>query len=127
MSATQLTHEERAELVQMVLEVFRHWAVPVQAHPVLLGLPEKTSARALLKYQQGSQFPDEAQFIAHAEMILKIHRGIQTLFPGNANMANYWMTTDSYQFGDQCPLEVMYQRGLDGMREVLDHINGESW
>ncbi len=111
----------------MVLDVFQHWGVPKEAQPVLLGLPEKTAPRTLLKYQQGTPFPNEADFIAHAEIILKIYRAVQTLFPGNANMANYWMSTDSYQFNNHCPLEVMYQKGLAGMQEVLDHINGDSW
>lgn len=127
MSETSLSTQDRSELIQMVLNVFGHWGVPTPAHAVLLGLPQDTSARALLKIQQGSALPDESALIARAEIILKIHRGVQTLFPGNSNMANYWITTESYQFNDQSPLAVMYDEGLAGMQAVLDHINGDVW
>ena len=127
MSDQPLSLQDRHDLIEMVLNVFRHWGVPSPAHPVLLGLPQNTSARALLKIQQGSPIPNETELVARAELILKIYRGVQTLFPGNASMANYWVSTDSYQFNHRSPLEVMYDEGIEGMRAVLNHINGDVW
>ena len=127
MSETPLSPQDRSKLIEMVLNVFRHWGVPAPAHAVLLGLPQDRSARALLKIQQGSALADEPALIARAEIILKIYRGVQTLFPGNSNMANYWISTESYQFNHHSPLEVMYDEGLAGMQTVLNHINGDVW
>ena len=127
MSNDSLSPQDRHDLIEMVLNVFRHWGVPSSAHPVLLGLPQDTSARALLKIQQGSPLPNEADLVIRAQILLKIYRGVQTLFPGNPNMANYWVTTDSYQFNNRSPLEIMYDEGIAGMQSILDHINGDAW
>jgi len=127
MSEHTLSLQDRHDLIEMVLNVFRHWKVPGDAHAVLLGLPENTSARSLLKIQQGGVLKNEAELIERAELILKIHSAIQTLFPGNTNMANYWITTESYQFDNNSPLEIMYNDGVSGMHAVLNRINGDSW
>jgi hypothetical protein len=127
MTDEPLSPQDRHDLIEMVLNVFRHWQVPSTAHAVLLGLPQDTSARALLKIQQGSALPNEADLVIRAQLILKIYRGALTLFPGNPTMANYWVTTDSYQFNNRSPLEVMHDEGLAGMQSILDHINGDVW
>ena len=127
MNDTVLSPQDRSDLIEMVLNAFRHWGVPSQAYAGMLGLPENTSARSLLKIQQGSALDNEAELIQRAELILKIYRGALTLFPGNANMANYWMSTESYRFNNCSPLEIMYNDGLAGMQHILDHINGDVW
>jgi len=124
---TELSPDERNDLVDTVLWVFREWGLENDEKVHLLGLPDKTPTRALQQYRQGKPFPDEAVFLQHAELILAIYRAVRTFFPGNPAMANYWVTTPSNPFGGRAPIEIMLADGVAGMKYCLDHLNGEHW
>ena len=120
----ELEETERRELVQTVFLVLGRWDIQPDDQAILLGLPPGTRARALAKYRMGNALPDESGFLQRAHYLLSIHNAVGTFFPGNPTAANYWVTTRSPAFGGQAPLDIMRADGVDGMRRVLDHLNG---
>jgi uncharacterized protein (DUF2384 family) len=124
---TDTNPAERDDLIQTLLWVMQQWGLESDERVRLLGLPENTPSRALTQYRQGKAIPNEDEFMRHAEMILAIYRAVATFFPGNPQMAHYWVTTPSTPFGGRMPLEIMLTEGLAGMQYCLDHLNGEHW
>lgn len=120
----KLDEVEQRELAQAVFLVFGNWNIEPDDQAILLGLAPGTRARGLAKYRMGKALPDDADFLQRAHCLLSIHNAVGTFFPGNPTAANYWVTTHSPAFGGQAPLDIMRDGGIDGMRRILDHLNG---
>jgi len=127
-SEQDMTTERRMDLAQTLIRVLRNWGLSSEQQIALLGLPEGTKARALNKFVAGTPFPDDYNSLMRANYLLSIQNAVSSLFPHNATAANYWMTTPSHYFTDHTPLDIMLNEGVDGMRRVLNYLNGdEDW
>lgn len=122
--SSELSIDDRAEIFRALLGIMNDWHVNPRAQIVLLGLPEDTKPRGLHRYRMGHALPDEKDFVTRAELIITINNAINTLYPHNPDAANYWVTTENFYFGDKTPLQVMLEKGAEGMKSVLDHLNG---
>jgi len=116
---------ERKDLIHSVFEILHHWKIDSELQALLVGLSADTKSRELTKIKNGKAFPDEEDFMRRALEILSISKGLKKAFPGNATLADLWVTTPSYNFGDRAPLEIMIT-GLDGLKEINQHLHG-SW
>ena len=120
--------DRRADLAQTILTVLRNWGVAKEQQIILLGLPEGTRPRTLNKFTMGAPFPDDDEALMRANYLLSIQNAVDSLFPHNTTAANYWMTTPCQSFANHTPLSIMLNEGLDGMKRVLDYLNGtEDW
>ncbi|WP_455208908.1 MbcA/ParS/Xre antitoxin family protein [Kaarinaea lacus] len=120
--------ERRVDLARTLMAVLRNWGLTEQQKVSLLGLPEDTKARTINKFASGTPFPDDYESLMRANYLLSIQNAVDSLFPHNATAANYWMTTSSHYFAEHTPLEIMLNEGLEGMKRVLNYLNGvEDW
>lgn len=115
--------EERKDLIQSVFQVLNNWKINLELQVLLVGLSGETKSRELTKIKNGKAFPDENDFMQRALEIISISRALQLAFPGNSTLADLWVTTSTYTFGDRAPVEVMLT-GLDGLKEVKEHLRG---
>ena len=120
--------DRREDLARTILTVLRNWGVEPEDQIRLLGLPEGTRTRTLNKFRSGAPFPDDYDSLMRANYLLSIQNAVSSLFPHNAKASDYWMTTPSHYFANTTPLQIMLNEGVDGMKRVLNYLNGvEDW
>jgi len=125
---TGMDIERRADLARTLLAVLRNWGLSAEQQINLLGLPEGTASRSINKFSYGTPFPDDIESLTRANYLLSIQNAVDSLFPHNTTAANYWMTTPSLNFDNHTPLEIMLNEGVEGMKRVLNYLNGvEDW
>jgi hypothetical protein len=116
--------EARGELAGVVFRILDDWSVEARDQATLLGLPEGTKNRAVLRLRKSGQLPDGERLEERLHYIVAIDRALDNLLPHNAPMARYWITTPYPLFGDVTPLSYMLARGVSGMAAVLAELNG---
>lgn len=121
----KLSTEDRAEILGALLNIMNNWHVPSSSQTLLLGLSGDIRPRSLQKYKMGAEMPDEKDFATRAQYLIMINNAISSLYPHNPDAASYWITTDNFYFGGQTPLDIMIKNGVEGMKSVLGHLNGE--
>ncbi|MGD8567864.1 MAG: MbcA/ParS/Xre antitoxin family protein [Gammaproteobacteria bacterium] len=120
--------KQRTDLARTILTVLRNWGVAKEQQIILLGLPADTRPRALNKFAVGAPFPDSHDALMRANYLLSIQNAVDSLFPHSETAANYWTTTPCNYFADHTPLDIMLDEGVDGMKRVLNYLNGiEDW
>ena len=120
--------ERRADLSRTILTVLRNWGVSPEDQIKLLGLPDGTRTRVLNRFRGGEPFPEDHDSLMRANYLLSIQNAVTSLFPHNTQAADYWMTTPSHYFAEATPLDIMLNEDLEGMRRVLNYLNGiEDW
>jgi uncharacterized protein (DUF2384 family) len=124
-----LNDEELGQLTHKVFQVLREWHLEHDEQVTLLGLPETMKPRHLTRHHEGEPLPREDETLARMERLLSIEHELVCAFPHNPNMAALWVTTPSRLFNDARPLDLMLEKGVAGMTEVLEHLRGgsDSW
>ncbi|MES2681885.1 MAG: MbcA/ParS/Xre antitoxin family protein [Pseudomonadota bacterium] len=56
--------------------------------------------------------------------LLTIHQSLRTLFPRNQDLTYRWMTTPNRAFSGRTPIEVVAERGPEGLAEVKAYLEG---
>lgn len=114
-------------LLSEALRILDNWRIEHSAQLQLLDLPEM-HPRMLKRMRNGdgSVTEDRGQ-LERIRSIFEINQTLQTLFPHNGDMADYWVTTPNIQLQERSPLEVMLVHGHDGMQTVSDQLTGNSW
>ena len=86
-NSTVITSKEaRTALSKMVMELFDHWNIQVDARADLLGV-SKSSIR---RYQSGAALANKADIIARVSHLLAIHRALRVLYPKNREIIYKW-------------------------------------
>lgn len=119
--------EEQSRLApgRAVMGVLDAWGIDARHRPALLGLPDNTCARRLNQYRRAATpLPDDETVLLRVHYILTIHDAVETMHPRNPHCGHYWVTTRNRFFTDNTPLEVMLEGGVEGMRRLVDHLNG---
>lgn len=113
-----------ADLAQTIMRVLDNWGIEPLQQAALLGMPDGTRARALNRYRQGTSFPEDTATTSRISRLLTIEQALMTSFPHNVTMASYWVTTTNALLQDRTPVQVMLDRGLEGMDQVIGLLNG---
>lgn len=116
----------QVSLAQTVMEVLDGWGVPPAQQLRLLGLPEGTRARSLIRYRNGSPLPEDEAVMRRARCILGIYHALQNMYPHSAIAADHWVTSPNPRFKQQTPLELMLKQGLSAMERMLEQLDGSA-
>jgi hypothetical protein len=119
-----IDEQRRADLARVVMQIFHEWGVEPRQQAMLLGLSGDAPNHLLDRFRKGMPTAEEAGLLQRMSHILSIRNALHQSHPHSPAMANYWVTTAHPYFNDQSPLEVMLGRGTDGMRRILEHLNG---
>jgi hypothetical protein len=101
-----------------VLEVMTAWGVEPMAQGQLLGLPQNDAGRRFRRYRMGATLPDDPEVWERVALLLRIENAANQLFPHSALSASLWVTTPSLRFGGTTPLQLMLDKGIEGIRRV---------
>jgi len=116
---------EAPSLVFEALRILERWKLGNDAQLNLLNLPDDMHPRMLKRLRQGdSQLQEDHEMLNRIQCIFEIDRSLQTMFPHNTDMADFWVTTPNLQFQEQRPLDVMLAHGTEGMQTVTQQLNG---
>jgi hypothetical protein len=118
-----LSHDDRAQLSQIILEILESWRVAPPDQIALLGLPEKTKPRALKRYREGTPLPDESEVWQRVQQLAGIADALRTSFPRNPQYGSIWMHRRNRRFGDRTPLDSMLEDGMSGITAVHMHLD----
>jgi hypothetical protein len=118
-----LSHDDRAQLSQIILEILESWQVTPPDQIALLGLPEQTKPRALKRYREGTPLPDEADIWQRVQQLAGIADALRTSFPRNPQYGSLWMHRRNRRFGDRTPLISMLEDGMSGITAVHMHLD----
>ena len=98
--AATLTLEERQALSRTIFRILDNWGIEATDQISLLGLPAETRSRSLKKYTSGTPLPEEQEIHWRISKLLSIQTCLDTVFPHNVAMANYWVTTENINWFD---------------------------
>jgi len=118
-----LTHEERQDLSRTIFRILDNWGIDAKDQISLLGLPADTRSRSLAKYTRGTPLPEEQETHWRISKLLTIQTCLDTAFPHNVAMANYWVTTENTSLNNRTPLQVMLERGIEGIDAVVSQLD----
>lgn len=113
------TAEAKVAVSQMISRLFEHWRLNDSDRAALLGHLEQQPT-----VNEAVASNESAERIGH---LLAIHAHLRTLFPQNLDVAYGWMSAPNRALGDQTPVSVVREQGLDGLRAVrayLEHAVG---
>jgi uncharacterized protein (DUF2384 family) len=114
-------------LLSETLGILDKWRIEHSAQLQLLDLPDM-HPRMLKRVRRGDGNIEEGQgLLQRIRSIFEIHHSLQTMFPHNSDMADYWVTTPNVHLQERSPLDIMLTQGHDGMQTVADQLAGQSW
>ena len=122
----ELSRDEKGALTAAVLRVLNAWSVPLEAQLGLLGLDPGLGNRELRRFRLGAPLPEGSDRYQRVALLLRIDNSLHTLFPHSELSANLWVTTPRRKLGNLTPLDLMLQKGRDGMRDLalsLDNLD----
>lgn len=115
---TLLSTDERVALTGAVFRLLDAWQVSSKGQPALLGLDPNLNPKKMNRYRLGMPLPDDAGVYARIALLLKIEHALQKLFPHSQLSANLWVTTRRVKLGNATPLEMMINKGIEGIKSV---------
>ncbi len=114
-------------LLSEALQILDKWRIEHSAQLQLLDLPDM-HPRMLKRIRRGDgKVEEDHSLLQRIRSIFEIHNTLQTMFPHNGSMADYWVTTPNLHLQERSPLEIMLAQGHDGMQTVADQLSGNSW
>jgi len=116
---------EAPSLVFEALRILDRWKLNNDEQLNLLKLPSDIHPRMLKRLRRGDQqLQENHDTLERMRCIFEIDRSLQTIFPFNGEMADFWITTPNLQFQEQRPLDLMLAHGTEGMQTVTQQLNG---
>ena len=114
----ELNHEERSRLAVAIVRTLDDWGVGAAEQVALIGLPENTRPREIMRYRRGTALPDEEDVIQRCQHIIGIHHALELLFAHNPKFPGLWVTDPANRHFDGSPVDVMLREGVEGMARV---------
>jgi len=112
------------EITQAVMRLLDSWNLDTREIQVVLSLSEKTRARALNKFREGTDvFPNDAVVLRRAGYLLRISDALRTTYPMNPRMSGRWVRQGHRRFGKRTPLSIMLDDGESGLIAVLSELD----
>lgn len=118
-----LTQDEQITLTVRIMEILDGWGMSSAEIISLIALPDKTPTRALRRYRENTGFPFSAELEERISHIIGITDALRTSYPHNPNMGKMWIRQRSKKLNNQIPLQIIIERGLEGIIEIRKHLD----
>ncbi len=89
----------------------------------LLALPATSKPRNMRRYVEGQALPDTPSVWERVEHLVGIAEALHTTYPLNNPMGTLWMKRSNRRFGGRSPVELMRERGLEGLLQIREHLD----
>ena len=122
-----LSEQQQLALSEITLAVMRlldSWRLDTREIQSVLCLPEKTRARAINKFREGTEvLPDDPEVLRRASYLLRISDALRTTYPMNPRMSGRWVRQAHRRFGRRTPLSIILDDGESGLIAVLAELD----
>ncbi len=118
-----MSQADQVTLTTSIMHILDSWGMTAEQIISLLALPEKTPTRALRRYRENTAFPYSEETERRLEHIIGIADALRTSYPHNPTMGAIWLRQSSKKMNNQIPLQVIVEKGLDGIIEVRKHLD----
>lgn len=116
--------QARGEITVAVMGLLDSWGLDTSEIQGVLRLPDKSRARALNKYREGTDvLPDDPVVLRRARYLLRISDALRTAYPLNPRMAGRWVRQGHRRFGRRSPLSIILRDGESGLIAVLSELD----
>ena len=117
------TDDEFMYITKTVMKVLDTWNLTTEQTVGVLGLSKNTRKRELDKYRTLKAFPKSETIIKRLSHIVGISDALRTTFPRNVNMSEKWMKTQHRRFGNETPLNIILEEGINGLCKVRSELD----
>ena len=118
-----LTQNEQVALTVRIMEILDSWGMSSAEIISLIALPDKTPTRALRRYRENTAFPISPELEERISHIIGITEALRTSYPHNPHMGKMWMRQRSKKLNNQIPVQIVIEKGLEGVIEVRKHLD----
>jgi hypothetical protein len=121
-----MTEQQQAlgDITRAVMTLLDSWQLDAREIQSVLCLPEKTRARALNKFREGTDtLPDDPVVLRRAGYLLRISDALRTTYPMNPRMSGRWVRQGHRRFGRRTPLSIILNDGESGLIAVLSELD----
>ena len=118
-----LTQNEQVALTVRIMEILDSWGMSSAEIISLIALPDKTPTRALRRYRENTAFPISPELEERISHIIGITEALRTSYPHNPHMGKMWMRQRSKKLNNLIPLQIVIEKGLEGVIEVRKHLD----
>lgn len=112
-------------LQRTVRDILQRWGLSRSECEALLRGADRRSRRRARKGADPSLLT-ASQRVERMEHILAIHRTVSRTFPQSPLLADLWITTPNPMLGDMTPLQLILDKGIDGMTSVRQMLDGNA-
>lgn len=113
------------DLIRCASLILSKWNVPLEQRSVLLGMGN-LKKREYVKILNGYREIDEETVLPSCKLIVKIHQATRQLFPFSEESAQLWMSIPQRNFDGISSLEMIRDKGFEGLRLIENLLDGES-
>ena len=117
------TLDEQVSLTTRIMDILDGWGMSSAEIISLLALPDKTPTRALRRYRDDTPFPITPELNERIEHIIGITDALRTSYPHNPQMGKMWIRQRSKKLQNKIPLQIIVEKGLEGVVEVRKHLD----
>jgi hypothetical protein len=108
--------EARRAVSEVLIALFDRWQLHELNQAQLLGLDNISSLR------RDKILPDTPAVLERVGHLLAIDRALLKQYPYRSGYRDRWVTIPSDSFNGESPLQIMLTRGIEGIREIQEHL-----
>jgi hypothetical protein len=126
LSSTQTNNDEylnKVKLGNTIMAILDSWKLSGDEILNVLALPKKIKVRHLGQFRKDNPLPDTAEVNNRISHIIGITKALQTSYPTNPHMAQFWLNKASKRFNNQTPVHVIISGGLEGLIDIRKHLD----
>jgi hypothetical protein len=104
-----MTKEEFAMAEELGRRLLHRWGLPPEDQKRLLGRDAESTS--------------EEEVLDRVSWLLSIHKSLRILYPKNPEIYYSWVSQPNDYFGNRAPLEIIFERGLEGMKQIARYLH----
>ncbi len=116
------TDVEKSALTKMIIQLFKHWRIPIEDQFDLLGL-KLTNFSVLSLYPYGKPILIGKEQYIRLSLLLRIHKSLRILFANNKVELYSWMQSKNKAFKNRTPVQMVKEFGLTGLQIVNSYLD----
>jgi len=116
-------YEHKVKLGNTIMAILDSWKLSGEEILHVLALPTKIKVRHLGQFRKDKPLPDTSEVNARICHIIGITKALQTSYPTNPHMAQFWLNKASKRFNNQTPVHVITSGGLEGLIDIRKHLD----
>jgi len=118
---TEQTH--KVKLGNSIMAILDSWKLSGDEILNVLALPEKIKVRHLGQFRKDNPLPDTPEVNNRISHIIGITKALQTSYPTNPSMAQFWLNKESKRFNNKTPINIIINGGLEGLVDIRKHLD----